>query len=1336
MNNNQQGNGVNIPMTSNGQKEQKVSADVQKLLKLISASEKTGNFLLKKESLKKIYTALETMKKNGENAENSPSFKILADVLKRQLAALSAMKQRQQQQQQQQQQQLQTSSVIQQTQQQQQQQQQQQLQLSTLATLQQSTLQHLFTQEQKDRLKAQIYVLKFHLTKRETPPLLLLQAASGINTAVNLKQYELMYLNQAARQQQQTTQQQQSIPIQQQQQQSQRDSNVLARQQQQQMQQLQSQVQTQTPSNYPHAANQQIFSTQNIVSISQYVTKPNQMDLAFLYSEREKRIQYKLRMKHQEYKDIITSPNTSQYEKIQATIGMKQLELLQVQKALRREILEENKALEQNRINKANRLQKTKRQLEKEKKQTDRKKRKTEQEEQNKKVQERRKFLNDIIGQKKFIKEFYTGLRKIRSKVNDSVKAEFDKRVRRQKEREKREKKARLEMLKGNDIEAYKRMIKDTKNDRLNELISQTDEVLRSIGAQLITERGKSKANEDEEEALANVSAEQRILDSSGSYYKVAHRLTEIIDKQPSLLKGGELKEYQLQGLQWMVSLYNNRLNGILADEMGLGKTIQTIALLCYLYEYKNNKGPHLIIAPLSTIDNWKIEFQKWSPDLKIVVYGGTPTERKRIQQEYFKKKNFNVVLTQYEFISRKGDMKYLKKIDWNYIIIDEGHRIKNSQCKLVVNLHQYKSKHRILLTGTPLQNELKELWALLNFLLPNVFDSHVNFENWFQTGLADKVDVDNEEMYIIINRLHQVLRPFLLRREKVDVLSQLPEKVEKIVCCDISDLQRKYYQQIKQKRIIINDGTTGRRNMQNLNNPMMQLRKVCNHPFIFMDDWTKNFNEKDLIRASGKFELLDRMLPKLLRANHKCLIFSQMTQVLDLLEVYFRYKDYKFMRLDGDVKSEERGKLVNAFNHPDSDVYLFILSTRAGGLGLNLQAADTVIIFDSDWNPQQDLQAMARAHRIGQKNPVRVFTLVTATMFEQEVLSRAHQKRSTEAKIIAAGKFNQNATDIDRQEFLQKLLATEEGDKKYDIPSDEALNEMMARSDEEFELFQKIDEERRLMEENYWKSLNKPVPPRLMTESEFPDWLAKSDEIIQEATRDTISDYGRGQRSRGSKVSYAVDDLNSDDEFLETSSETENDIDIEDDEDSRHNRKKKNISGSKVKKQDVERLSDDEDNIIFVSDLQKTLYLIYKRLITLRSDEDGHLVAELFMELPDKRQYADYYQLIKNPICLHHIRQRILSNTYPDIKAMQDDVQLMVSNAQTYNQEGSIVYNDSIGLMKEFLNSVKELQDGYQVQNDAPAQEELPSYQQEMISFEEQDMLFDNNDMEQPPFF
>jgi hypothetical protein len=334
MNNNQQGNGVNIPMTSNGQKEQKVSADVQKLLKLISASEKTGNFLLKKESLKKIYTALETMKKNGEHAENSPSFKILADVLKRQLAALSAMKQRQQQQQQQQQQQLQTSSVIQQTQQQQQQQQQQQLQLSTLATLQQSTLQHLFTQEQKDRLKAQIYVLKFHLTKRETPPLLLLQAASGINTAVNLKQYELMYLNQAARQQQQTTQQQQSIPIQQQQQQSQRDSNVLARQQQQQMQQLQSQVQTQTPSNYPHAANQQIFSTQNIVSISQYVTKPNQMDLAFLYSEREKRIQYKLRMKHQEYKDIITSPNTSQYEKIQATIGMKQLELLQVHRSI------------------------------------------------------------------------------------------------------------------------------------------------------------------------------------------------------------------------------------------------------------------------------------------------------------------------------------------------------------------------------------------------------------------------------------------------------------------------------------------------------------------------------------------------------------------------------------------------------------------------------------------------------------------------------------------------------------------------------------------------------------------------------------------------------------------------------------------------------------------------------------------------------------------------------------------------------------------------------------------------------------------------------------------
>jgi len=704
---------------------------------------------------------------------------------------------------------------------------------------------------------------------------------------------------------------------------------------------------------------------------------------------------------------------------------------------------------------------------------------------------------------------------------------------------------------------------------------------------------------------------------------------------------------------------------------------------------------------------------------LDVVVYGGLPAERKKIQQNQFRTKKFNVVLTQYEFISRKKDMAYLKKIDWNYIIIDEGHRIKNANSKLVTSLQTYKSKHRLLLTGTPLQNDLKELWSLLHFLAPKVFGEFAGFETWFSDGLSDKVDVENEEMYIIINRLHQVLRPFLLRREKADVLSQLPEKVEKVICSDISDLQRKYYQQIKQKALVVNDGKAGQRKVKNFMNPVIQLRKVCNHPFIFLDDWSAHFSDRDLIRASGKFELLDRMLPKLIHTGHKSLIFSQMTQVLDLMEDYFRYKNWKFMRLDGDVKSDERGHLVKSFNHPDSDIYIFILSTRAGGLGLNLQAADTVIIFDSDWNPQQDLQAMARAHRIGQKNPVRVFTLVTATLFEQEVLARANEKRNTEAKIIGAGKFNQNATDSERKELLQKLMETEDADRKYDIPSDESLNEMMARSEEEFELFQKMDEEKAKEEESYWKEKNQSVPPRLLVEKEFPDWLAKSDQTIEEATKERIVDLGRGQRSR---TTANYDDGFRDDEFLMSDDEDgfadldseasasrskrrrdedeEEEEEEEEDEDfgskSRRSskRQKKTTTGSKSvgRPRGKKKKTEEEADPLLSTDLQRKLYAVYKNLTQLMSPTDGHWVSGMFMELPDKKAYADYYQVISQPICLGDVRSKIVNCQYSSVQDMQNDISLMVSNAQKYNQEGSVIYNDAVDLMSAFFTGAMSI--------------------------------------------
>ena len=269
---------------------------------------------------------------------------------------------------------------------------------------------------------------------------------------------------------------------------------------------------------------------------------------------------------------------------------------------------------------------------------------------------------------------------------------------------------------------------------------------------------------------------------SLDSYYAVAHRVRERVTKQSILLIGGTLKPYQIQGLEWLVSLYNNNLNGILADEMGLGKTIQTIALITYLMDVKKVNGPYLIIVPLSTLANWVNEFNKWAPAVSTIVFKGNPQVRKTLG---FTLKNgkFNVLLTTYEYIIK--DKALLAKIKWRYMIIDEGHRMKNHHCKLTQVLNTYYvAPHRLLLTGTPLQNKLPELWALLNFLLPSIFKSCTTFEQWFNAPFAttgEKVELNPEETLLIIRRLHKVLRPFLLRRLKKEVESQLPDKVTKI---------------------------------------------------------------------------------------------------------------------------------------------------------------------------------------------------------------------------------------------------------------------------------------------------------------------------------------------------------------------------------------------------------------------------------------------------------------------------------------------------------------------------------------------------------------------------
>lgn len=417
----------------------------------------------------------------------------------------------------------------------------------------------------------------------------------------------------------------------------------------------------------------------------------------------------------------------------------------------------------------------------------------------------------------------------------------------------------------------------------------------------------------------------------------------------------------------------------------------------------------------------------------------------------------FNVLITTYEYIIK--DKPVLSKVKWKYQIVDEGHRMKNHHCKLtqILNTH-YMSPHRLLLTGTPLQNKLPELWALLNFLLPSIFKSVSTFEQWFNAPFAssgEKVELNEEESILIIRRLHKVLRPFLLRRLKKEVETQLPDKVEHIIRCEMSALQRQLYKHMKQGYMLVDasDKKNKATGSKALMNTIMQLRKICNHPYMF-DHVERAMAERihgpgcttvegvGLLRSAGKFELLERILPKLKRSNHRVLIFTQMTQVISIMEDYFTYYGYKYLRLDGSTKADDRGELLKQFNARDSPYEIFILSTRAGGLGLNLQTADTVIIFDSDWNPHQDMQAQDRAHRIGQKNEVRVLRFVTSNSVEERILAAARYKLTVDEKVIQAGKFDNKSSGAERRQMLMDIIAQEGMDEEEDeIPDDETIN-------------------------------------------------------------------------------------------------------------------------------------------------------------------------------------------------------------------------------------------------------------------------------------------------------
>uniref|UniRef100_A0A7N9B1V6 Chromodomain helicase DNA binding protein 2 n=1 Tax=Mastacembelus armatus TaxID=205130 RepID=A0A7N9B1V6_9TELE len=471
------------------------------------------------------------------------------------------------------------------------------------------------------------------------------------------------------------------------------------------------------------------------------------------------------------------------------------------------------------------------------------------------------------------------------------------------------------------------------------------------------------------------------------------------LKKQPSYIgdENLELRDYQLDGLNWLAHSWCRCNSVILADEMGLGKTIQTISFLSYLFHQHQLYGPFLLVVPLSTLTSWQREFETWAPGMNVVMYLGDVMSRKTIRDYEWvnhqtKRIRFNALLTTYEILLK--DKGVLGNINWAFLGVDEAHRLKNDDSLLYKTLMEFRSNHRLLITGTPLQNSLKELWSLLHFLMPDKFDSWEDFEDEHGKG--------RENGY---QSLHKVLEPFLLRRVKKDVEKSLPAKVEQILRVDMSAQQKQFYKWILTRNYkALAKGTRG--SSSGFLNIVMELKKCCNHSFLIKlleegDNETQQEHLQSLVRGSGKLVLLDKLLTRLRERGNRVLIFSQMVRMLDILAEYLTMKRYPFQRLDGSIKGEIRKQALDHFNAEGSEDFCFLLSTRAGGLGINLASADTVVIFDSDWNPQNDLQAQARAHRIGQKKQVNIYRLVTKGTVEEDIIERAKKKMVLDHLVI-----------------------------------------------------------------------------------------------------------------------------------------------------------------------------------------------------------------------------------------------------------------------------------------------------------------------------------------------
>lgn len=528
----------------------------------------------------------------------------------------------------------------------------------------------------------------------------------------------------------------------------------------------------------------------------------------------------------------------------------------------------------------------------------------------------------------------------------------------------------------------------------------------------------------------------------------------EEISVQPAGLKRGKLMGYQIEGLNWLVSNYHSGRSVILADEMGLGKTIQVVSLVTFLVQERPQCWPFLIAVPNATCPNWRREFRQWAPDLRVVTYhGGKESQDLAYKHELFphgsRDMAAHVVIMSYDSAQDPKTKELFSSVRWAGLVVDEGQRLKNDRNLLYQALRAMKIPFRLLLTGTPLQNNKRELFNLIQFI-----DQTKNAEQLDQ----DFAILDKETL----PKLHEMIRPYFLRRTKTGVLKFLPPMAQIIIPVTMTVIQEKLSKSIMAKnpqliKAIFANDKVSRKDRGSLNNILVQLRKCLCHPFMYSEAIEEKHDNpvtihRNLVEASAKLLLLEVMLPKLKERGHRVLIFSQFLQQLDIMEDFLNNIGYDYRRLDGQISSQEKQRRIDAFNAPESPIFAFLLSTRSGGVGINLATADTVIIMDPDFNPHQDIQALSRAHRIGQKRKVLCFQLMTKDTVEERIMQIGKKKMALDHALIESMDDDDLAGD-DLESILkhgaQALFSDDyqKGAITYDGPS---VDKLLDRSDAE----------------------------------------------------------------------------------------------------------------------------------------------------------------------------------------------------------------------------------------------------------------------------------------------